>query len=250
MELWKKVLVTVAVPIVIGTLTLAVWAADVTVQELTAKLWPKDRIEAALKDLDKQKADGLISPQMYNRKKKMLQERLAGTFKDDVLSATNPPPNLLQNASFEDFNPNTRRNMSRWDFWGGWAWPETAEYQNDKEDRPEYVHSGKLSGRFKCTGQPARTGINQTIPTIAGATEYELTIWAKGEGENQLQIAFESGANGTFTGKIGPEWKQITVTGKADPNAKKFTLYIYARGGGTVWVDDAKLLPVGVKIED
>lgn len=234
---------------VVALAAVVVWAAE-SKDDIIKRLWPKARVEAALKDVEKQKADGLITPKMYDRKKKMLQERLAGTFNDDVLSTTNPPPNLLQNAGFEDFNPNTRRNMSRWDMWGGWAWPENADYQNDKEDRPDYVHEGKLSARFKCTGAPARTGINQSIPTIAGATEYTLTFWARGEGENQLQVAFESGARGTFTGKIDAEWKPITVTGQADPNAKKFTLYFYSRGAGTVWVDDAKLLPVGVKLED
>jgi len=156
----------------------------------------------------------------------------------------------VQNASFEDYNPNTRRNMSRWDWWGGWAWPTTAEYENYWEDRPEYVKAGKYSARFKCTGKPARTGINQGVPTIEGATGYELTIWAKGEGNNMLHVAFESGARGSFMEKIGPEWRKITVTGKPDAGAKKFNLYIYARGGGTLWIDDARLLPLGVKIED
>lgn len=53
-----------------------------------------------------------------------------------------------------------------------------------------------------------------------------MTIWAKGEGENKLQIAFESGASGTFTGAIGPAWRKITVTAKTSQDAKKFTLYI------------------------
>jgi hypothetical protein len=246
MKRWKKLAVLM---VTVGFAGAFLWAAE-TREEITKRLWPKEHAEAVLKDIEKQKKDGLISDKMYQRKKAMLQARLAGTFQPTTLSATNPPLNLLQNASFEDYNPNTRRNMSRWDWWGGWAWPENAEYENYWEDRPEHVKSGKYSARFKCTGAPARTGINQNIPTIEGATGYDLTIWAKGEGENMLQIAFESGARGTFTQKIGPEWQQITVTGKPDPGAKKFSLYIYARGGGTIWVDDAKLLPVGVKLED
>ena len=227
----------------------AAWAAE-SREEVTRRLWPKERIEAALKDVEKQKADGLITPQLYEKKRKMLQERAAGTFKPEMLSTTNPPPNLLQNAGFENFNPNTRRNMSRWECWGGWAWPESAEYDNNKEDRPAYVHGGKLSARFKSTGSPARTGICQTIPAVDGAVEYELTLWAKGEGENLLHIAYESGASGQFSEKIGPEWRQVKVVGKIDKNAKNFTLYIYARGGGTIWLDDAKLLPAGVNLED
>ena len=225
------------------------WSAQ-SLKELTQQLWPREHILKVMKDVDKQKADGLISEKMYARKKTMLQQRLAGTFDPTALSATNPPLNLLQNAGFEDYNPNTRRNMSRWNWWGGWAWPETAEYDNGREDRADHVREGKYSARFKCTGKPARTGINQGIPTIEGATGYELTVWAKGEGNNMLHIAFESGARGSFMEKIGPEWRKITVTGKPDAGAKKFTLYIYSRGGGTIWLDDARMLPLGVEIED
>jgi len=225
------------------------WSAE-TKQQLAKRLWPRARITKALKDVEKQKADGLITEKMYQRKVKMLRARLAGTFTPKMLSATNPPLNLLRNASFEDYNRNTRRNMSRWNWWGGWAWPKDAAYQNDKEDRAEYVKGGKLSARFKSTGKPARCGINQGIPTIEGATGYELTIWAKGEGNNMLHIAFEAGARGQFREQIGPEWRQITVTGKPDAGAKKFTIWLYSRGGGTIWLDEARMLPLGVKLED
>lgn len=238
-----------ALAVTLALVALVLWAAE-TKEELTRKLWPRKRVVKALKDVEKQKADGLITRKMYQRKTGMLKARLAGRFSPTMLSTTNPPLNLLRNGSFEDFNPNTRKNMSRWNWWGGWAWPATAAYRNDKESRPEYVKGGKLSARFKCTGKPARTGINQGIPVIEGATGYELTIWAKGEGDNKLQIAFEAGARGTFTGQIGPEWQKITVTAKPKAGAKKFTLYIYSRGGGTIWVDEARLLPLGVKIED
>ena len=242
----KRTVTVLLMAVLAGAL---LWAAE-SKKELARKLWPAQRVRKALAAVEKQKKDGLINEKMYRRKKRMLAQRLAGTFKPKMLSATNPPPNLLRNASFEDFNRNTRRNMSRWDWWGGWAWPETAAYVNDKENRPAYVKAGKLSARFKSTGKPARTGINQSIPTIEGATGYELTIWAKGEGNNMLHIAFEAGARGEFRGKIGPEWRKITVTAKPQAGAKEFTLYIYSRGGGTLWIDDARLLPIGVELED
>jgi hypothetical protein len=246
MKLWRK---AVTITLMLGLCAMVLWAAE-TKAQLMKRLWPRARIMKALKDVEKQKADGLSTNKMYQRKKRMLKARLAGTFNPKMLAATNPPLNLLRNGSFEDFNRNTRRNMSRWDWWGGWAWPQKAEYVNDRESRPEYVKSGKLSARFKCTGKPARTGINQGIPTIEGATGYELTIWARGEGNNMLHIAFESGASGRFMERIGPEWRKITVTGKPKAGAKKFTLYFYSRGGGTLWLDDARLLPLGVQIED
>ena len=246
MKSWRRWGVAFAV---VALAAAAAWAVE-SREEIAKRLWPNDHIASVQKDVDKQKADGLITAKLYEKKKQMLAERAAGTFKPEMLADKNPPPNLLQNAGFEDFNPNTRKNMSRWECWGGWAWPESAEYDNNKEDRADYVHGGKLSARFKCTGAPARVGITQGIPMVEGATDYEFTVWAKGEGENLLNIAYESGARGQFSGKIGPEWQQVKAVGTIDKGAKKFSVYIYIRGGGTIWLDDAKLLPVGVKLED
>jgi hypothetical protein len=246
MRSWKRGALAIVVAAAVGAV---VWAAE-SKEEIAKRLWPKERCVSALKDIEKQKADGLISEKTYERRKAMVQQRMAGTFAPTMLAATNPPLNLLQNGGFEDFNPNTRKNMSRWDSWGGWAWPETAKFENDQESRPEYVKEGKLSARFKCVGDPARTGISQTIPTTAGATGYELTIWARGEGENSFQISFEAGVDGTVTEKLGPEWKQITLVGKPKAGAKEFLFYLYSRSGGTIWIDDAKLVPLGVKVED
>ena len=247
MRAWKKLGVIVML-VAVGAML--AWAAE-SKEELTKKLWPKERVEKALKDVEKQKEDGLISDTMYERRKKMLQARLKGTFKPTTLSETNPPLNFIQNAGFEEYNKNSKRNMSRWMWWAGWAWPTKAEYENYWEDRPEYVKSGKYSARFKCVGKPARVGIRTAdIPVVPGAKEYEFTIWAKGEGENRLHIAFEAGARGQFMEKVGPEWQHIKITGKIGEDAKKFVIWIYSRGGGTIWLDDAKLVPLGVKLED
>ena len=50
--------------------------------------------------------------------------------------------------------------------------------------------------------------------------------------------------------KIGPEWRQITVSGKPEGEAKDFLIWVYVRGRGTIWLDDAKLVPLGVQMED
>ena len=76
----------------------AVIAAE-TKEQLTAKLWPTERIEAALAAVEKQKAAGLLSGAAYARRKTMLQNRLAGRFKPTMLSVTNPPINFIQNAT-------------------------------------------------------------------------------------------------------------------------------------------------------
>ncbi|MBM4033573.1 MAG: hypothetical protein FJ291_17560 [Planctomycetes bacterium] len=236
----------------------SVWAlaAEKADKEALAKaLWPKDRAEAALKAVEKQKADGLLTDAAYERRKKMLEARLAGTYDPQSLSVTDPPLNFIQNGGFEQVNRNSAKDRSRWLWWGGWSWG--GDYENYWEEKPENVHSGKFSARIRCTGKKGRIGImTPKLPAVPGATEYKLTFWAKGEGDNLLFVNFEAGAAGTLRQKIGPEWKEYTVLGKPemDPKtrevAKTFMVYLYHIGEGTIWLDDVSLVPVGGKLEE
>lgn len=216
---------------------------------LTKELWPKERIEAALKAIEKQKADGLLSEAAYARRRQMLEARLAGTYDSQSLSVTDPPVNFIQNGGFEQVNRNSARDRSRWLWWSGWSWG--GDYENMWEERPEHVRSGKFSARIRCTGKKGRIGIfTPKLPAVPGATEYKLTFWAKGEGDNLLFVNFESGASGTLRQKFGPEWAEYTVVGKPEKDAKTFMVYFYHIGEGTVWLDDVSLVPVGGKLED
>jgi len=220
-----------------------------TRDELTRRLWPKQRILKALQDIDRLKAAGMVSKSHYRRKRVMLEARLAGTFRPSMLSVTNPPLNFIQNGGFEDINRNSRPNRSRWLWWGGWSWG--GDYENHWEDRPGYVRSGKYSARVKCLGRPGRIGISTPkLPVVPGATEYEFRVWAKGEGDNQLFLNFEGGARGTFRGRIGPEWQQVVLKGTLQPDADGYTVYVYVTGEGTIWLDDAELAPVGGQLDD
>jgi len=246
---WQKYAAALAAVAVAGVAAVAaVWAAETT-DAITARLWPKERIAAALASVEKQKADGLLSEAAYARRKAMLEARRAGTFRPTMLSATNPPLNFIQNAGFEDVNRNSARDRSRWLWWGGWSWG--GDYENSWEDRPAYVHSGTYSARIRCTGKAGRIGISTPeLPAAAGAKEYVFTVWAKGEGENELFLNFESGATGTLRQKIGPEWELVTLKGTLDAGAATYALYVYVTGEGTIWLDDAKLVPVGGKEDE
>ena len=207
--------------------------------------WPPERIDAALRALDRMKTDGLITDRQWQRKRAMLEERRAGRFKSTALSTTDPAElNFLQNAGFEEVNKNSARNRSRWLWWGGWSWG--GDYENFWETRPSYVHSGTYSAGIRCTGKAGRIGLNTPkLPVVPGVKEYEFSLWAKGEGENQLFLNFESGATGSLRQKIGPNWEQVKLKGRAEPDAKGFGCYIYVTGQGTIWLDDAKLIPLG-----
>ena len=216
---------------------------------LTKELWPKERVEAALKAVEKQKADGLLGDAAYEKRKKMLEARLAGTYESKSLSVTDPPLNFIQNGGFEQVNRNSAKDRSRWLWWGGWSWG--GDYENLWEEKPESVHGGKFSARIRCTGKKGRIGLmTPKLPAVPGATEYRLTFWAKGEGDNLLFVNFESGATGQLRQKFGPEWKEYTAIGKPEKGAKTFNVYLYHIGEGTIWLDDMSLVPVGGKLEE
>ncbi len=217
--------------------------------ELTKQLWPKTRIEAAIAAVEKQRRDGLISDHAYRRRMQMLEQRKAGEYVSQSLSVTNPPLNFIQNAGFEKINRNSARNRSRWLWWGGWSWG--GDYENFWEDRPEYVHSGDFSARIQCVGKPGRIGISTPgLPAVPGATGYELTFWARGEGANRLFVNFESGARGEIREQIPPQWTQYKLVGSPVSGADTYNVYFYAIGEGTIWLDDMKLVPVGGTLED
>ena len=241
--------VAMALAAALALLSLGLAAEDKAERDaLTKQLWPADRIEAAIRAVEKQRTDGLLSDAAYARRKKMLEERLAGTYESKSLSVTNPPLNFIQNGGFEQINKNSAKDRSRWLWWGGWSWG--GDYENYWEDRPEYVHSGKYSARIRCLGKKGRIGImTPKIPAVQGATEYKLTLWAKGEGDNMLFVNFESGAHGTLRQKIPPEWTEITVMGKPEAKEPTYGVYVYVIGEGTIWLDDLSLVPVGGQLE-
>ena len=68
----RKVLVMTFAVLLCGTL---LWSAQ-TKKEITKELWPKERILKAMKDVKKQKADGMITKKRYEDRMKMLKARL------------------------------------------------------------------------------------------------------------------------------------------------------------------------------
>jgi hypothetical protein len=236
--------VLLAVAVVLG-----VAPAPTDKASLTRKLWPPGRVQEAIKAVEEQHADGLLSDATYQKKIAMLQARLSGTYVSQSLSVVDPPLNFVQNGGFEKVNKNSDRNRSRWLWWGGWSWG--GDYENMWEDRPAFVHSGQFSARIKCTGAMGRIGISTPpLPAIPGATDYKLTFWAKGEGDNMLFVNFEQGANGTLREKIGDAWKQYTALGKPVADRNTYQVYFYSIGGGTIWLDDVELVPVGGKLDE
>jgi hypothetical protein len=120
---------------------------------LTKELWPESRRLDAIKAVEKQHGDGLLSDKSYQKRIDMLKARLSSRYVSESLSVTDPPLNFIQNGGFEKVNKNSGKDRSRWLWWGGWSWG--GDYENYWETRPEYVHSGKLSARMQCIGSEA-----------------------------------------------------------------------------------------------
>jgi hypothetical protein len=242
-------LVAVAVLLAAGAGAAEAPATRATVAELTRQLWSKERIEQAVQALERQRAQGLLSETGYAKRKGMLEARRAGTYQPESLSAEDPPLNFIQNGGFEQTNPNSAKNRSRWLWWGGWSWG--GDYENMWEDRAEFVHSGKLSARIRCLGSVGRIGINSPpLPAIPAVSEYKLTFWARGQGDNLLFVNFEEGAEGALREPLPGQWKQYTVLGKPVAGKNTYNVFFYAIGAGTIWLDDVELVPVGGKLEE
>jgi len=210
--------------------------------------WDRSRIEQCLKTIERQKAQGLMSESHYAKKRAMLEARLAGAFKATALSAKDPGElNLIQNGGFEEINKNSAPNRSRWLWWGGWSWG--GDYENFWAEAPN-VHSGKYAAGIRCKGARGRIGISTPrLPILEGTTELVFTFWGKGEGDNQIFVNFESGATGVLRQKLASEWTQYTVKGKPASGAREFSLYIYSIAGGTLYLDDLSLAPIGAKLD-
>jgi hypothetical protein len=216
---------------------------------LPKKLWPQSRIQEAIKAVEKQHTDGLLSGVAYQRKIAMLKARLAGSYTSQSLSLADPPVNFIQNGGFEKVNRNSDKNRSRWLWWGGWSWG--GDYENRWEDKVEFVHSGQFSARIECTGVVGRIGISTPpLPAVPGASGYKLTFWARGQGDNLLFVNFEGSTGGTLREKISDAWKQYTLIGKPAEDRRTYQLYFYSVGSGTIWLDDVELVPVGGTLDE
>ncbi len=229
--------------------TLAVQRSHVAQPAAADDLWPRERIQAALAAIEKAREAGIMSDKRYQQKRAMLEKRLAGTFRGTALSDTDPAEvNFIQNGGFEQINPNSAPNRSRWLWWNGWSWG--GEYENFWAEAPD-VHSGQYAAGIRCQGATGRIGIfTPPLPILPGVLSYDLTLWAKGEGDNQLFLNFESGCSGTLRTKVPEDWTEIKLSGEPQPDAKDFGLYLYVTGAGTIYLDDVKLVPVGGDFEE
>jgi len=222
-DVWKVVLPTVVVLLLATSVVTGV---------------TKSEIRKQMEGVKKAYQRGLMTEERYKQKLAYLEEALKTAPEGEPpVKDENVRINMIQNGSFEDFNPNTGKWRSRWMWWNGWKWG--GDYVNNKAGDAK---DGKLCAEIKCTGRKGRIGLfTPEFPILKKDAEYELTLWIKGTPGNRLNVAFEGDArgNGAFTG--GPEWKKVTVIGKAKPKGTKFRVYFYMVGTGTLWIDDVQM---------
>jgi len=66
---------------------------------------------------------------------------------------------------------------------------------------------------------------------------------------SRASAGLENGATGVLRQTLAPEWKPYTVRAKPESGATEFTRHIYSIGGGTLYLDDVSLVPVGAKLD-
>ena len=160
-------------------------------QQRGKELWSRERIEAALKAVERARGAGVTSDARYRQKRAMLEKRLAGTFEGTALSDTNPEEvNFIQNGGFEQINPNSDRNRSRWLWWEGWDWG--GDYENFWAEAPN-VHSGQYAAGIRCTGRRGRIGIfTPKLPILPGVLSQDL-IESAPNVKNLLRVYLDIG---------------------------------------------------------
>ena len=80
----------------------------------------------------------------------------------------------------------------------------------------------------------------EELPGIVNASLFDRNL----HGKTLLRHIASSEDADVLREKIAPAWKLYTLVGKLSGGAKKYRLYIYHIGEGTIWLDDMKLVPV------
>ena len=203
-----------------------------------------EEIRAILADLAEQNQQCLISPQRLTAKKDMLAARADGSFKPVSPPDVSAPSNWVQNAGFEEYNPNTSATQSRWIWWGGWLWKGAYAFERAAGS------DGKPCAAVRCRGEAGQAGIfTPPLPILKQGARYKATVRARAEGGAVLEMRFKADVEATGVGvadgakKVSPgeAWAEFTLEGTAKPGAKSFRLYLYNDGPGSLFLGDVKL---------
>jgi alpha-N-arabinofuranosidase len=197
-------------------------------------------------DIDAGRVDGKISPLLYGQFMEFMFEGVKGGLHAE----------LLRNRSFEE-DANVIGLSRRWE-----------RYPDDRDDdygltferadgvayprRPE--GDGTVGGHsLKVQIRPAviaRHGVYQAPILVRQGVEYRGYLWLRTDGfKGDVRVALESGTSGgriyaeSTLANVSGEWKQYPFAlspTAADPQAHFVILFA---GEGTVWVDQASLMP-------
>jgi alpha-N-arabinofuranosidase len=197
-------------------------------------------------DIDAGHVEGRISPLLYGQFMEFMFEGIKGGLHAE----------LLRNRSFEE-DPNVIGLSRRWE-----------RYPDDRDDdygltfqrvedvaypaRPDA--DGTVGGHSqKVQIRPAviaRHGVYQAPILVRPGIEYRGYLWMKTEGfKGDVRVALESQTSGgriyaeTALANVSGDWKRypfVLSSTAADPQARFAILF---SGEGTVWVDQASLMP-------
>ena len=196
-------------------------------------------------DIDAGHVEGRISPVLYGQFMEFMYEGIKGGLHAE----------LLRNRSFEE-DPNVIGLSRRWE-----------RYPDDRDDDYGLTFNGlrrRVSGAPDVDGavgghsqkvqiRPAvivRHGVYQAPILVRRGIEYRGYLWMKAEGfKGDVHVALESQTSGgriyaeTALANVSGEWKQYPFVLGSTATDSQARFAILFSGEGTVWVDQASLMP-------
>jgi alpha-N-arabinofuranosidase len=153
----------------------------------------------------------------------------------------------LYDGSFEGLTPYRVEFIKQTDFrerpWHPWGATARAEYQLD----PNQPVSGKVCQKILVAKTPPCTaGIAQDGIAVQRDTACTFACWLRQETINgPVRVQLQSAAKELAVAEFQPEsrWKKFTARFVPAGTATDATLIISFRGGGTLWLDNASLMP-------
>ena len=154
----------------------------------------------------------------------------------------------LYDGSFEGLSPYKFAFIRQTDFKEKPWYPSGAVNRGKYTLDPEAKISGSVSQRIEVTGaEPCTLGISQDGIFVEAGEWYELKCWLRANGikspvQARLHGDGQTDAEAKFT--VGPEWKKFIARLRPKRRNTDETLSIEFRGPGTLWIDNASLMPV------
>jgi len=153
----------------------------------------------------------------------------------------------LCDGGFEGLSPYKMAYLKETDFkerpWFPTGATNRAEFARDAESKI----SGAGSQRIAVTaGAPCRVGIAQSGIAVQRGAACRFACWLRSSGDTTVRATLRAGGRTLAEAEFKPsaEWRKFTATLTPSGTAADARLEITFAGPGTIWIDNASLMPL------